>query len=251
MSYNPQPRIFPALGWKWNLFFIVLALVEIYLLTLLNGRIGFANIVLLILFSAMGGVFLMRWEGNRCWNRILRELSAGKPALNSMKDGILILAGGFMLILPGVLTDIVGLLLFLPPFRILIRYLFMKNVTFQLPGSAFTFSDAFMGQNGKSGAENGENGENGENPSGLGGFPFGAFYMSGFSNAFPPNGNPVDSMDPDSENNDFSDENADESDDSDIYDSEYSEHVDSLSDGNRPVQIIDVEAKEPTKETPK
>lgn len=251
MSYKPQPRLFPALGWKWNLFFIVLALVEIYLLTLLNGRIGFANIVLLILFSAMGGVFLMRWEGNRCWNRILRELSEGKPALNSMKDGILILAGGFMLIMPGVLTDIVGLSLFFPPFRILIRYLFLKNITFQLPGSAFTFSDAFMGKNGMSGAGDGANGREGANPSGLGGVPFGAFYMGGFSNVFPPHGTPGDSRDSASEDNDFYDENADESEDSDIYDSECAEHVDSLSDGNRPIQIIDVTAKETSKETPK
>ena len=226
MNSYPQPRLFPFWGWKWTLVFIIVALVEIYVLTLVNARIGFGSTVLLILFSGVSGILLMRWEGIRCWNRFLRDVSVKKDPINCIRDGVLILIGGILLILPGVLTDIVGLALFFPPIRILVRFLFLRNVTFEnFAASAPTTFD-FMAS-GKGFNFMGQNGER---------FPFGNFYEAGFSDASGPNYR---------DSNDFDDENepnADQ-DDEDIYDSEYCPHVDSLADPDRPIQIIDVEAK--------
>ena len=55
------------------------------------------------------------------------------PTTDEMRDGVLILFAGILMIIPGLITDVLGLLLFLPPVRWVVRKLFLRNLYFEVP----------------------------------------------------------------------------------------------------------------------
>src|SRR5262249_47543124 len=59
----------------------------------------------------------IRWQGWRALRSIREELARGRVPAESIQDALLILVAGLLLITPGVLTDLVGVLLLVPPFR--------------------------------------------------------------------------------------------------------------------------------------
>ncbi len=142
MNRPTYPTVPVQMNWKWTLFVVVLTLVELYVLSLFYNVFGFGETVLLILASPVAGFILMRLEGARCWAKIVATASSGGSTLNEMKNGVLILLAGILMIFPGIITDIIGLLLFLPPIRFIVRVLFLRNLTFEIPrgmGSQFQF----------------------------------------------------------------------------------------------------------------
>lgn len=118
--------------WKWAVLLIVIA-AELY--TMYRFWQSFNSLILLalILGSIVVGLILMRWEGSICWKRILYMERNHIPSTNEMRDGVLILFAGILMVIPGLVTDVMGLLLFLPPIRWIVSKLFLRNLYFEIP----------------------------------------------------------------------------------------------------------------------
>ncbi len=96
------------------LLFTLVPLMELYFLIKIGGAIGAFNTVLLIILTAFLGATLARLEGIRTMRQISNNLAQGIVPAEEMVDGLLIFAGGVMLITPGVLTDFLALFLLIP-----------------------------------------------------------------------------------------------------------------------------------------
>jgi UPF0716 protein FxsA len=109
------------------LAFLALPILEIYLLIQVGGVLGFLP-TLLLLFGAAGlGTYLLQTQGWSTWNRLQQSLARGELPADELLNGAVIVAGGALLLLPGFLSDLVGLLCLLPPTRRLIAAWLVKN----------------------------------------------------------------------------------------------------------------------------
>ena len=91
--------------------FIVIPLVEFALLIEIGSRLGTLPTLLLIFGTGVAGAYLARLEGLRILYRIQREFQQGSMPAEQLFDGFLVLIAGVVLITPGLLTDIAGLIL--------------------------------------------------------------------------------------------------------------------------------------------
>ena len=106
---------------RWLLLlFIVVPLVELYLLLWIGSFIGFWPTVGIVLATGLLGSTLAKREGLKVWRAWRRSLETLTPPEQGVVDGVLVLIGGALLITPGVLTDMLGLLLLLPKPRALV-----------------------------------------------------------------------------------------------------------------------------------
>ncbi|MEM8557518.1 MAG: FxsA family protein [Bacteroidota bacterium] len=103
------------------LLFLIVPIVELFLLVWLGDRIGLGPTLLLIVVTALVGSFLAQREGLAAWRRFQARIGEGKLPGKELSDGLIILVAGALLLTPGVLTDVVGFLGLLPPTRALIR----------------------------------------------------------------------------------------------------------------------------------
>ncbi len=105
------------------LFFLFTAipLVELWLLFQLSGQLGFWTTIGLVLGTGFAGAALARWQGWQVFQRVQAEMQQGMLPAGAMGDGALILVAGVLLITPGVLTDLFGLSLLIPPVRMLVK----------------------------------------------------------------------------------------------------------------------------------
>lgn len=99
------------------LLFTVIPVVEIWLLAQLSGYLGIVDTVLLVLATGIVGAALARWQGFQAIRRLQNEMRQGMIPAGAIGDGFLIFAAGLLLVTPGVLTDVVGLSLLIPPAR--------------------------------------------------------------------------------------------------------------------------------------
>lgn len=102
---------------KLFLLFIVVPLVELYLLLVLGRAMGFWPTVGLVLATAALGTYFGKREGLRVLRSWRESLARGEMPEEGILGGLLVLVGGVLLITPGVLTDLAGILLLLPPSR--------------------------------------------------------------------------------------------------------------------------------------
>lgn len=101
--------------------FGVLAVAEIALLVWVAGEVGIGWTLLALLLLAGIGGFLLRREGARAWAS-LREAQAQPDEVGrTISDAALVLIGGLLLVLPGFLTDVLGILCLVPATRPLAR----------------------------------------------------------------------------------------------------------------------------------
>jgi len=103
------------------LVFTVIPALELYILLKVGSYIGAFNTVLLIIVTGVYGAYWARLEGLRTWFNFQKDLNNGLVPTDKILDGLLILIGGALLITPGLITDVVGLLLIIPLTRILIK----------------------------------------------------------------------------------------------------------------------------------
>ncbi len=103
------------------LLFTLMPLVELWLLFQLSGVFGFLPTVLIVLLTGIVGASLARWQGWQAISRIQNEMRQGLLPAKALGDGVLILVAGVLLITPGVITDVLGLSLLIPPLRAGIR----------------------------------------------------------------------------------------------------------------------------------
>lgn len=89
------------------------AVAEVWVFVQAAHAIGWWTVVLLVATAALGSWLLQR-EGSRTWAALQTSLRTGEQPSRAMADAILVLIGGVLLILPGFISDVVGLLLLLP-----------------------------------------------------------------------------------------------------------------------------------------
>ncbi|GAA1751257.1 FxsA family protein [Luedemannella helvata] len=110
------------------LFLVVLPVAEIGVIILVGRAIGVPATFLLLLVTTLVGTWLLRREGTRAWRSFRDDLAAGRPPGNAATDGLLVLVGGLLMVLPGFITDAIGLLMVLPPTRGVGRSLVLRLV---------------------------------------------------------------------------------------------------------------------------
>lgn len=99
------------------LLFILLPIVELWLLIEIGGEIGVLPTVGLLLLAGVVGVQVLRYQGFSTLKRARQRLDQGELPGQELVEGLLLGLGGILLIMPGFLTDGVGLCLILPPSR--------------------------------------------------------------------------------------------------------------------------------------
>ena len=105
------------------LLFTVVPLAELSLLVWLGWETHLWVPILIIFVDAILGATLIRWQGLRALERIQEDLRAGHMPADAVIDGVLVLAGGLLLITPGMLTDLAGFALLIPPIRAVVKRL--------------------------------------------------------------------------------------------------------------------------------
>jgi UPF0716 protein FxsA len=96
-------------------------LLELYILFKISAYLGAFQTVALVVFSALLGLVLARFEGLKTLQQISQSLSQGIVPAEEMVDGVLIFVGGILLITPGVLTDLFALVLLIPYTRTIFK----------------------------------------------------------------------------------------------------------------------------------
>jgi UPF0716 protein FxsA len=108
--------------------FIVVPLAELYVILKVGDAIGILWTVVLLAADSILGSALLRSQGRVVWRRFNQELERGHMPHREVVDGVLVIFGGAFLITPGFLTDVVGLLLLIPPTRSLVRRVVMRRL---------------------------------------------------------------------------------------------------------------------------
>lgn len=109
------------------LLFVVLPIAELYTIIRMSDYIGFLNTLGVILLVAVLGSYLVKREGLRVWRRFNESIASGRVPTSDIVDGVLILAAGALLVTPGFLSDVFGLLMLFPPTRVAFRSLVMRR----------------------------------------------------------------------------------------------------------------------------
>jgi len=109
------------------LLFIVVPLVELYVIIQVGQAIGALPTIALLLLDSLLGSWLLRAQGRTVWRRFREALAAGRPPARETVDGALVIVGGALMLAPGFITDAFGVLLLLPPTRELVRRGLLRN----------------------------------------------------------------------------------------------------------------------------
>lgn len=103
------------------ILFIVVPILELYVIIQVGQLIGVVPTLVVLLADALLGSMLLKHQGRGAWRRFNEALAARRFPGKEVVDGVLIVIGGTLLLTPGFLTDIVGLLLLIPPTRAIAR----------------------------------------------------------------------------------------------------------------------------------
>ena len=103
------------------ILFISMPLLEIALLLRVGEWLGFSATLALVIVTGILGASLARWQGGRQLHLIQTELQQGRAPGAPLIDGVLILIAGIVLLTPGLITDLCGFFLLVPPGRALVR----------------------------------------------------------------------------------------------------------------------------------
>lgn len=100
-----------------SLFLLALPFLEIAGFVIVGREIGVLSTLALVVASGILGAILLRVQGFGVMTRVHQELDTGGDPSRELAHGAMILLAGVLLLIPGFVTDIIGLLLFLPPVR--------------------------------------------------------------------------------------------------------------------------------------
>jgi UPF0716 protein FxsA len=105
-----------------GLAIVVLAvLIEIWGIYMIGRWIGGFWTFVLLLATTVLGAYLIQTEGRKVWRQAQAQMQAGQMPGNTLLEGLCILVGGILLILPGFISDIIGITMVLPFTRSLYR----------------------------------------------------------------------------------------------------------------------------------
>ena len=109
--------------------FLIVPIIEIYLLIQVGGVIGAIPTVFLVVFTAVLGALLLRQQGFATLGRVQASLARGELPALQLLEGVLLLFGGALLLTPGFFTDAIGFVCLIPQLRQeLIRWLMRRGL---------------------------------------------------------------------------------------------------------------------------
>jgi len=115
----------------WPMFFLIIPIIEVYILIQVGSVIGAGWTILLVVLTAVIGVKLLRQQGISTLMRANQAMSQGQIPAMEMMEGLLLAVGGALLITPGFFTDMIGFLCLLPFTRQLIIKRLLLNSSIQ------------------------------------------------------------------------------------------------------------------------
>jgi len=110
------------------LIFIGMPLLEIAVFIQVGGAIGVWPTIGLTVATALAGSLLLRAQGLTTLMRARAQMDSGQLPAREMFEGVCLVLAGALLLVPGFVTDALGLLLFFPPFRELLRVLIARHI---------------------------------------------------------------------------------------------------------------------------
>lgn len=116
--------------------FVVVPIIELFVIIQVGGALGVLPTVGLLVLGSILGSVLMRSQGRAAWRSFQEATAAGKVPAREVLDGALVVFGGALLLTPGFLSDILGLILLLPPTRALVRQVLVKRFAGRVVASA-------------------------------------------------------------------------------------------------------------------
>src|SRR5690554_6149890 len=114
------------------LLFIAVPIVELAVILQVGSLIGFWPTLALLIVASIAGSVLLRVQGRAAWRRFSAAVAEGRAPAREVLDGVLVLAGGLMLLTPGFVSDAFGILLLLPPTRALARTLLVRRLAHRM-----------------------------------------------------------------------------------------------------------------------
>ncbi|MEO5654333.1 MAG: FxsA family protein [Marmoricola sp.] len=105
-------RRFP--WWLLPIAFVLVPLIEIYAIIQVGQVIGAGWTIALLVADSIVGAWLVKREGGRAWRALRTALQERRMPAGELADGVLILVGGTLMLTPGFVTDILGVLCVLP-----------------------------------------------------------------------------------------------------------------------------------------
>ncbi|HSP61208.1 MAG TPA: FxsA family protein [Ornithinimicrobium sp.] len=129
-STTPRPRRRSGLRWLL-LGLLALPLVELVVLVLVGQQIGFWWTLALVVGVGLVGAWLGRRESGRTYRALQDAVRSGRAPADEVTDAILVMLGAFLLVLPGFVSDVLGLVAVLPFTRPAARRLFQLVVARQ------------------------------------------------------------------------------------------------------------------------
>lgn len=130
------------------LLFIVMPIVEMWLLITIGSYIGALSTILLVLLTALIGIGLLKKQGISTLWRGKEKLQQGKIPAQEMMEGIVLAVSGALLLTPGFVTDTIGLMGLIPLTRILLVKGILQKVNF-ITASAQSFGQQPFGSDAK------------------------------------------------------------------------------------------------------
>ena len=112
--------------------FILVPVVELVLLIKIGAKIGALNTVAVVFLTGVGGAYLARSQGLRVLMQVKSEMESGIMPSESLIDGVLVLAGGILLLTPGFMTDLTGFAALIPFTRNHIKNIIKKRIRMKI-----------------------------------------------------------------------------------------------------------------------
>lgn len=117
MYFTPHPGENDQVFFALLAIFIIVPLLELWVIFEVGAQIGFAATFLVLILISVSGAALAKRQGYRVVARIQQEVAQGRMPGDALIEGALVLAGALLLLTPGFITDAAGLLVLLPPSR--------------------------------------------------------------------------------------------------------------------------------------
>jgi UPF0716 protein FxsA len=117
---------------------VTVPIIEIAVLIAIGQVIGLGWTLLLMLSTSALGGWLLRREGARAWLAFQEDLAQRRPPGNTATDGLIVLIGGIFMLVPGFVSDVIGLFFLLRPTRALARVFVLRTVVPRLSPVAAT-----------------------------------------------------------------------------------------------------------------
>jgi UPF0716 protein FxsA len=133
--------------------FILVPLVEIYVIIQVGQVIGAWWTILLLIADSIFGSWLIKREGSKAWRALQVALQEQRMPHRELADGVLILVGGTLMLTPGFVSDLFGVLCILPVTRPIGRKLLAGVISRRLVGAAYPPAGGTWGSTGPVGGQ--------------------------------------------------------------------------------------------------